>query len=91
MNSIGDDASKLDEDQRRNLRTRIEELILPIRDSVLATEKKLNEKLEKTLSKKENKKWLRYQKQQHKKLIPEQASQQQYTSPQGMNRRNRRY
>lgn len=92
VNSIGKDLNGLNGDQRLTLRTRIQELILPIRDSVVETEKKLNNKFEQLLSAKQNRKWLNYQKKQKNKLIPKQTRSQTYQNPQDMDRtrRNRR-
>jgi len=93
INGISKDASTLSEDQRMNLRSKIEEIIVPIRDSVVKYEKTLNDKLEQSLSEKQNRKWLKYQKQQKRKLIPE-DTRQRPNNQQMMNRRgqrNRRY
>ena len=53
-----------------NVRKKIDITILPIRDSVDVYEKTLNEELKSFLSKKQLKKWMRYQRSEKRKLIP---------------------
>ena len=58
---------------------------MPIRDSVVVYEKTLNTTLKEFLSKKQFKKWLKYQKREKRKLIPQQKSRN-TRQPQNMNR-----
>ncbi|MDX6747823.1 hypothetical protein SHK09_13555 [Polaribacter sp. PL03] len=66
---------------------KVEATILPIRDSVDLYEKNLNDELVTFLSKKQLKKWKKYQKAEKRKLIPKQPKQN--SAPQqNMGRRN---
>ncbi|QOD62517.1 hypothetical protein H9I45_15810 [Polaribacter haliotis] len=67
---------------------RIQTIIVPIRDSIDIYEKTLNENLEGFLSKKQNKKWLKYQRAEKRKLLPERPKNQN-SAPVNMNRRRR--
>lgn len=54
------------------VRKKLEETILPIRDSITVHQKTLNDELKSFLSKKQFKKWLKYQKAEKRKLLPKQ-------------------
>ncbi|TXD46532.1 hypothetical protein [Polaribacter sp. IC073] len=58
-------------DLAEKVRKKVETIILPIRDSIEVHEKVLNDNLKSFLSKKQFKKWLKYQKAQKRKLVPE--------------------
>ena len=53
---------------------RVTAIVLPIRDSISSHEKKLNDNLKSFLSKKQFKKWLKYQRGEIRKLIPKRPS-----------------
>lgn len=72
-------------DLAQRVRKKIEATVLPIRDSVEVYEKKLNKTLESFLSRRQNKRWLKYQKRQKRKLVPQQRRSNR--QPQNMNRR----
>jgi hypothetical protein len=67
---------------------KVEITILPIRDSIDIHEKTLNNNLKSFLSKKQFRKWLKYQKEEKRKLLPEQPKRQNNPPP-SMNRRGR--
>ena len=69
VNSMGKEAFTNPEIRNR-LRKLIADKVSPVRDSVLKREEKLNEDLTSFLSKKQLKKWMRYQRSQKEKLIP---------------------
>jgi hypothetical protein len=87
INSLG---KKLysDRDLGLKVKQRLEKIILPIRDSIGLHEKTLNDNLKSFLSKRQFRKWLKYQKSEKRKLIPE-APKRQNNPPSNMNRRNR--
>ena len=58
-------------DLRNKIRVQIETTILPIRDSIGKIEKVLNSDFEEILSRRQYKKWIKYQKAQKRKLLPE--------------------
>lgn len=58
-------------DLAENIRTKIETLVIPLRDSVAGYEKILNDTLQSFLSKRQFKKWLKYQKARKRELLPE--------------------
>ncbi|WP_299012322.1 hypothetical protein [uncultured Polaribacter sp.] len=60
-----------DRDLAENIKERVEKLILPLRDSVNSYETTLNDTLQTFLSKKQFKKWLKYQKAEKRKLLPQ--------------------
>ena len=66
----------------------VETTILPIRDSIAIHERTLNNNLKSFLSKRQFKKWLKYQKAEKRKLLPEQPKRQN-NPPTNMNRRRR--
>lgn len=84
VNSAGKQLYK-DRDLALKVRKKIEATVLPIRDSVVVYEKTLNTTLKEFLSKKQFKKWLKYQKREKRKLIPQQKSRN-TRQPQNMNR-----
>ena len=67
---------------------RVETIISPIRDSIDIHEKTLNDNLKSFLSKRQFRKWLKYQKSQKRKLLPK-APKRQSSPPPSMNRRRR--
>ncbi len=87
INSIGEQAFT-DIDLRNKVRKIIEDTVVPLRDSVLKIEKSLNSELEKILNKKQNKKWLRYQRSQKEKLLPKVPQNNQAPVNNGMMMRN---
>lgn len=68
---------------------RIEIIILPIRDSIAKNEKILNGTLKEFLSKRQFKKWLKYQKKEKRKLIPKPPKSANNNPPSSMNNRRR--
>lgn len=70
VNSIGEMAFR-DADLAEKVRKAITDNVLPVRDSVLKSETKLNENLKKILSKKQYKKWEKYQRAKKRELLPE--------------------
>ena len=71
---------------RRSIGKKIEETVIPIRDSISSHEKKLNDSLKVIVSKKQFKKWLKHQKRKKRSLIPKAPTRQ--TAP--MQRQQRR-
>ncbi|MGY0426897.1 MAG: hypothetical protein ACWIPI_08740, partial [Polaribacter sp.] len=77
-------------------RTQIQTTILPARDSVKKNEEALNRKLKAILSKRQLKRWRKYQRKEKEKLLPKRP-QNTNTPPSNYNRRgmgmgrNRRY
>jgi hypothetical protein len=88
INSIGKRLYS-DRDLALKVKQRLEKTILPIRDSIDLHEKTLNDNLKSFLSKRQFRKWLKYQKLEKRKLIPE-APKRQNNPPSNMNSRNRR-
>jgi hypothetical protein len=76
-------------DLAEKVRGMIETVILPVRDSVAVHEKALNESLGSFLSKRQFKKWLRYQRVEKRNLIPK-PPKRQSAPPQSMNRNRNR-
>jgi hypothetical protein len=68
---------------------RVEIIISPIRDSIDIHENNLNDHLKSFLSKRQFRKWLKYQKSEKRKLLPE-APKRRSNPPPNMNRRRRR-
>jgi hypothetical protein len=68
---------------------KIESTVLPIRDSIEVHEKVLNDDLKSFLSKRQFKKWLKYQRSEKRKLLPK-APKRQAAPPSNMNNRRRR-
>ena len=68
---------------------RVESTVLPIRDSIVVHEKALNDDLKSFLSKRQFKKWLKYQRSEKRKLLPK-APKRQAAPPSNMNNRRRR-
>ncbi|WP_298778690.1 hypothetical protein [uncultured Polaribacter sp.] len=62
-----------DNESRREMRVKVDEVIRPIRDEVHENEIKLNNDLESLLSEKQNKKWLKYQKKKKESLKPKKS------------------
>lgn len=89
VNSIGEQAFR-DRDLANQVRKMIEETVVPVRDSVIAKEKILNTDLEKILSSKQYKKWLRYQRSEKEKLLPKAPQNNQQQNNGGMMQRNMR-
>ena len=69
---------------------RVETTVLPIRDSIVVHEKALNDDLKSFLSRKQFKKWLKYQREQKRKLLPKPPKRQTAPPSSGMNNRGRR-
>lgn len=69
------------------VRKNIETTILPLRDSVGKYERILNDTLKTFLSKRQLKKWLKYQKKEKRKLLPEVPKSNRAEAPSNMNRR----
>ena len=69
VNTIGEQ-SRTNPDLRRKLRKNIEMVILPIRDSVAKFEETTNSAFKTVLSKKQYKKWIKYQKNVKRELLP---------------------
>ena len=69
VNTIGEQ-SRTNPDLRRKLRKNIEMVILPIRDSVAKFEETINSAFKTVLSKKQYKKWIKYQKNVKRELLP---------------------
>ena len=89
INSVGDQV-RGNPDLGRKLRKNIEIVILPIRDSIEVHEKKLNSALETILSKRQYKRWLKYQRNQKRSLLPERPRSNNQSIPSNMNRRSNR-
>lgn len=90
VNSLSEQAYS-DRELVLNVRKKIQEIITPIRDSINKNEKALNATLKDVLSKKQFKKFIRYQKEKKKSLRPKPPKQnQQNSSPMRNNRGNRR-
>ncbi|QTE22666.1 hypothetical protein [Polaribacter cellanae] len=70
INSLGKQLYS-NRDLAEKISKKIETTILPIRDSIDVYEKTLNENLKSFLSKRQFKKWLKYQKAEKRKLLPE--------------------
>lgn len=70
VNSIGEKAFT-DSDLAEKVRNAILENVTPVRDSVIKYEKELNTSLETVLNKKQLKKWMKYQRGEKRKLLPE--------------------
>ncbi|WP_299671119.1 hypothetical protein [uncultured Polaribacter sp.] len=85
INTLGEQLYK-NRDLALEVRKKIEATILPIRDSIVVYEKSLNSNLEENLSKKQFKKWLKYQKATKRKLLPERPKSQN-NPPSNMNSR----
>ncbi len=89
VNSIGNQA-RTNPDLNRKLRKNIEIVILPIRDSVAKFEGALNDVLKTALSKKQYKKWIKYQKNVKRELLPKRPRNRSARPPtNGMGRRGR--
>ena len=76
-------------DLAQKISKKIEITILPIRDSIVVHEKALNDDLKSFLSKKQFKRWLKYQRSEKRKLLPK-APKRQAAPPSNMNNNNRR-
>ncbi|QNM86832.1 hypothetical protein H9W90_06910 [Polaribacter pectinis] len=88
VNTLGEQASS-DRDLAMKLRKQIEETIIPIRDSVKKNEDKLNKSLKDVLSKKQYKKWLKYQKKKKQELLPKPPKSNNNQNQSSMGNRNR--
>jgi len=73
-----------------NIRKKIEITIIPIRDSIDVHQKVLNDDLKSFLSKRQFKKWLKYQREQKRKLLPKAPKRQMAPPSSGMNNNRRR-
>lgn len=75
MNSLRNSQSRNqqnnDADERQEMRKKIGEVIRPARRDIRAEEEKLNAVMKEILDKKQNNKWLKYQKAKKKSLEPE--------------------
>lgn len=69
VNNLGPQ-SRTNADIRDRIRKLIETTIPPVRDTVFAREKELNQKMEVVLSEKQYKKWLKYQRNLRESLLP---------------------
>lgn len=77
-----------DRELAERVQKQVETLILPLRDSIAVYETTLNDSLNTFLSKKQFKKWLKYQKLEKRKLLPERPkSRNNAAPPSNMNRR----
>ncbi|MEE9408311.1 MAG: hypothetical protein V3V28_09570 [Polaribacter sp.] len=77
-------------DLAEKVREKIKTTITPIRDTIEKNEKNLNDSLKSFLSKKQFKKWLKYQRKEKKKLIPKPPENTNNSPPpSGMNNRRR--
>lgn len=76
-------------DLAAQVRKKVELTVLPVRDSVAVHEKVLNEYLESFLSKRQYKKWLKYQRAEKRNLIPK-PPRREAAPPQSMNRNRNR-
>lgn len=77
-----------------DLRTRIQEVMNPIKDSVKSFETRLNVNLKKQLSNKQYKNWLKYQKRKKREMLPKPPPQPHRSNVSPMNRgmgQRRRY
>ena len=89
VNTANKNINSLEDDAKRDLSIRVQEVILPIRDSLAASEKILNASLENFLSSKQQKKWKKYQRSEKMKLIPQPKNTQNNTPPPMQNRNGR--
>ncbi|QTD37520.1 hypothetical protein JL193_15800 [Polaribacter batillariae] len=87
INSLGKQLYS-NRDLAEKITKKIQLVILPIRDSVAAYEETLNSDLKSFLSKRQFKKWLKYQRGEKRKLLPERPKSNRNTAP-SINRRNR--
>lgn len=86
----GRNASNNENNNGDNVRKKIRELISPIRREVRDNEVVLNQTLENLLSNKQNKKWLKYQKNQKDELRPKRTERgNNRQQPQNQNRQRR--
>ena len=88
VNSIGEQAFR-NSDLADKVRKAISENVTPVRDSVIKFEKELNTTLETVLNKKQFKKWIKYQKAEKRKLLPEGPKQNNNNMNNSMMNRNR--
>ena len=88
INSLGKQLYS-DRDLAERVRKKVELTVFPVRDSVAVHERVLNESLKSFLSKRQYKKWLKYQRTEKRNLIPK-PPRREAAPPQSMNRsRNR--
>ena len=87
VNTVGEQ-SRTNLELRRKLRKNIEMIILPIRDSVAKLEETINSSFKTVLSKKQYKKWIKYQKNVKRELLPKRPRNTSARPP--TNRMNRR-
>jgi ribosomal protein S21 len=76
-------------DLAEKVKTKIESIVLPVRDSVAVHEKVLNDALKSFLSKRQFKKWLKYQRAEKRELVPK-PPRREAAPPQSMNRNRNR-
>ena len=87
VNTVGEQ-SRTNLELRRKLRKNIEMIILPIRDSVAKFEETINSSFKTVLSNKQYKKWIKYQKNVKRELLPKRPRNTSARPP--TNRMNRR-
>lgn len=75
INSLGKQLYS-NRDLADKVRKKVQKTILPIRDSIKVHQKTLNDDLKSFLSKKQFKKWLKYQRLEKRKLLPKQPKSQ---------------
>lgn len=88
VNTIGEQAFR-NPDLADTVRKAISNNVMPVRDSVIKYEKELNTSLETVLNKKQYKKWIKYQKGEKRKLLPEAPKQNNNNLNNNMMNRNR--
>ncbi|MFB1039839.1 MAG: hypothetical protein QMC35_05220 [Polaribacter sp.] len=84
INSLGTQLYS-NRDLAEKVRKKVEITIVPIRDSIVVHEKTLNDDLKSFLSRKQFKKWLKYQRAQKRKLLPKAPKRQIAPPSSGMN------
>jgi hypothetical protein len=58
-------------EKKKDIRKKVRDLIRPVKEKVLSYENELNKALQEVLSKKQEKKWMKYQKKQKEKIMPQ--------------------
>ena len=89
INSLGTQLYS-NRDLAEKVRKKVEITVVPIRDSIVVHEKTLNDDLKSFLSRKQFKKWLKYQREQKRKLLPKAPKRQMAAPSSGMNNNRRR-
>jgi len=90
VNRANKNFNSISDDEKINTRKKVQDVLVPVIDSIKSYEKVLNENFENLLSKKQNKRWLKLQKRKKKELLPEQKRPENNNPPPSMNRRNNR-